>query len=381
MELADRVAATDPSTIRAVATAACGGPVDVVGAWSSAQLSYRVLTYITGGLFRVAGTAQRDGSEIAWSAILKVCHPPSEEALAQIVPERRPALRETMLWDREALAYESGMLHDLAPGLVAPRLLRVDRFADEIWLWLEEIVADETEPWTIERYALTARHLGRFNGRNADASIPGYQWLSRDWLHRTGLRWDVPPILQDDRLWSAPELRDRFPVNARERLTAIWDERDQLALTAAGLPHSLAHLDAHRGNLIGRRDASGSAETVLIDWSYVGSSCLGSDLAQLVFASLYFYGEPLAHDALESATTKGYLAGLAESGCRVDPLTVRRGYIVSALARWTLLWGQLAGVYDPAARARLPDFDRFLTKAGDRCARLLALRDELGASG
>jgi hypothetical protein len=93
-------------------------------------------------------------------------------------------------WKREALAYEAGLLVDLADGFVAPRCYGIrDLGQDHVAIWLEDIVGSGPSRWPLERYGLAARHLGRFNGAYLTGRrLPGWPWLSvgrvRQWLAR-----------------------------------------------------------------------------------------------------------------------------------------------------------------------------------------------------
>ncbi len=75
-----------------------------------------------------------------------------------------------------------------------------------IFLWLEDIIEDQTLVWTIEQYSLIARHLGRLNGSFVERENQSrYPWLS---LHRNHswiklMSWDVFP-------WDHPKALIRY---------------------------------------------------------------------------------------------------------------------------------------------------------------------------
>ena len=103
-------------------------------------------------------------------------------------------------WDREALAYQSGLLDDLPGQLAAPRCFGVYHFPNkEIWIWMEAIPIESTGTWPLSRYGVAARHLGQFNGAYLSGrSLPSHSWLSHgrieEWLvHANG----VIPRLDD----------------------------------------------------------------------------------------------------------------------------------------------------------------------------------------
>src|SRR5439155_24145494 len=100
----------------------------------------------------------------------------------QATDERRPALLDTLRWDREGEAYGSGMLDTLPRGLAAPRCFGVEGRDGTLWIWLEH-VADDAAQWGVERYALAARHRGRRGGEYLGGRpLPTSQGLSRGWV-------------------------------------------------------------------------------------------------------------------------------------------------------------------------------------------------------
>jgi hypothetical protein len=84
-------------------------------AWQVEPVAWRVVSEVTGGLHRLRGTAELDGTYYPWSLIVKVGVHPSG-------PEDASAANG----HREALAYTSGIL---APknGFATARLLAVTR--------------------------------------------------------------------------------------------------------------------------------------------------------------------------------------------------------------------------------------------------------------
>jgi hypothetical protein len=56
---------------------------------------------------------------------------------------------------------------------------------DIVWLWLEDIVDKYEGHWSLARYALTARDLGRPNGCFVGPGLlPSYPWLGKDRARR-----------------------------------------------------------------------------------------------------------------------------------------------------------------------------------------------------
>lgn len=312
-----------------------GHEVEEVRDLTVVPIAYRSVNPITIGLYRISGAAVLAGRADPWSLVLKICRPPSPELAARIPLEIRGLMLDTFRWDREALAYASGLLAERGSGLVAPRCLAVERDATEARIWMED-VADERPAWDLSRYAVAARHLGRWNGMHADAERRPAEWLSRAFL-RTWWQWlrpGVERLLGDDAVWEQERVRAAFPSALRTALGGIVGSGSRLFAVLDGLPRSVAHLDAFRANLFARDRASGE-ETVAIDWSFTGVAPLGAEASQLTIASVFYHGEPVAIHDLEAAVWDSYLGGLREAGWSGDERAVRLGYVGSGIARWS----------------------------------------------
>ena len=118
----------DEAAVRRVVAIALGDPAVEVSSWSVSPIgggSAQVLG-ISEGVSRIDGTTSSRGRHLPWSVILKVIR-------------RAPDHDDPAVWDywqREALAYRSGMLGDLPPGIDAPRCFGVTdlrRTADGPW--------------------------------------------------------------------------------------------------------------------------------------------------------------------------------------------------------------------------------------------------------
>lgn len=85
-------------------------------------------------VYRFRGQAQTTEGNKPWSLILKALRPKSEN--------QAPA--DDAYWKREVLLYQSGLLSDLPRDLLAPRCFEiVEHSDDEIWLWIEDMRAEE----------------------------------------------------------------------------------------------------------------------------------------------------------------------------------------------------------------------------------------------
>ena len=150
--MAKLFSAIDPHVLTEVARRCLGLPDFRLVDWDVTPLAHEKTIETTGGLFRFDGQGW-DGAELkAWSAVLKVIKRPGNEG------EEAQGLG---YWRRELLAYQSGMLADLAGGVRAPRCYGVNEQADGAWIWLENIVESASPIWTLDHFQQAARHLGR----------------------------------------------------------------------------------------------------------------------------------------------------------------------------------------------------------------------------
>lgn len=278
------------------------------------------------GVYRFAGDGEDRGQPVGWSLILKAFRAPAEGG----------AVGDWNYWKREAIAYRSGLLEDLPGGLSAPRCVGVEELTDgTMRLWLEDLSATNDAPWSAERYALAARHLGRFNGAYlAGHPLPSASWLSKDWLRG----WVAANKGAMDRLKQVlehPLVGRVYPSSVARTFLQLWADQEAFLDRLDSLPHTLCHLDAFRRNLLSRRLANGSEQTLALDWAFVGRGALGAELGPLIRASiLFFEAEGIPAQQLEEVAFQGYLDGLADVGWRGDSRVVRFGYAASTALRY-----------------------------------------------
>src|SRR4029079_500712 len=121
-----------------------------------------------------------------------------------------------------------------------------------------------------DRYALVARHLGRFNGAYlAETPLPDQPWLSRGWL-RDFVAPSGRAVADLERLADSgvsPLARQLCPPSVVVAITRLWTERDRFLAALDWLPQTFCHLDAFRRNLLIRAGPAGE-ELVAIDWAY-----------------------------------------------------------------------------------------------------------------
>jgi hypothetical protein len=307
--------------VEEVARAALGEAGAVVGRWDAVALQ--------SGVYRLTGTARVGAAERAWSVVLKVLVPGAGHD--------DPA--HIRYWKREALLYGSGLLDDLPAGLRAPRCYGCDEPADGgAWLWLEDVREEGERTWPLARWALAARHLGQLNGAYLAASaghrpLPRAPWLGgrrlRSWLERHVQLVPLIAAAPDD-----PGLRQWWPRPVVDAILRLWEERDALCAALERLPQTFCHGDAIRRNLLSRRGADGSEQTVGIDWEHAGQYAAGEEVGQtLSVAAAFFDLEPADLPALDEALFASYLDGLSEVGWRGDRRPVRFAYCAHAALR------------------------------------------------
>jgi hypothetical protein len=98
------------------------------------------------------------------------------------------------------------------------------------------------------------------------------------------------------------------------------------------LPQTMSHGDTYPTNFKSRRQGGDQEITVALDWALMGIAPLGDDLGQFTFGAQTNLPEA-NRLAIDGILFENYLAGLQDSGCRVDPQQVRFGYAASAALR------------------------------------------------
>jgi hypothetical protein len=320
----------DKATVTPPVRVALGLPAAQVDEWRAEPFggSYGKAT---AGLYRVSGAATDGGKTHSWSIVLKVLASPAgvDAASGTTLPD---------YWRREALVYESGLLDRLPEGIAAPRCLAVDDRGESVWLWLEDL-GEIAEPWSIARFSLAARHLGRFNGAYlAGEPLPDLPWLSRQQhrVRRASATADKV-LAQVPSVQSHPLGRDAWPDSKVEALRRLCDERDVFLDAIERCPQVLRHGDTGRPNLASREAAFGT-QTVALDWALLGIDTAGDDLAPLVaFAGLRQHFPADLLPELDAACFDAYLEGLAEAGWHGDPQVVRLGFTACAALRYALI--------------------------------------------
>jgi hypothetical protein len=242
---------------------------------------------------------------------------------------------EQYYWQRESLLYNAGIPQALDEDLRAPRCFGVMEPALHLrWIWLEDLQDRYGGNWPLARYALTAYHLGKFNGRYlVEKPMPVAPWLNANGL-RSGSAAKVAEMarLRDPAIWTHPLLRRTFPQPMLPALERLAADRERFLAGAAEMPRTFCHLDAHSENMAALEDTNGEASTVLFDWALAGYGVPGEEISRLVWAALLDGKVEVAEaDRLEVMVFERYLQGLNDVGWHADPWQVRYGYLMSSV--------------------------------------------------
>lgn len=335
-EFEKRLESVDRATLAPIVGALFDTPNVILGDWR-----YEAIEGGFGhayGVYRFHGEALVNGETRSWSAILKALGPDMGSAKATAWD----------YWKREALIYQHGLLDDLPEGLAAPRCLSVvDYPGQESWLWMEEIEESGDNNWSLERYAMAARHLGRFNGAYLVVKpLPNVPWLSSGQF-RQRLALAEPSIADLPHLQRNPLFADMSSKESIDHGLRLWGERDQLLSVLDRLPRTLCHHDAFRRNLIARDDADRRSQTVAVDWSMLGPGVVGEELVALFQASLRFVAIDFERIAeLDGLIFGGYMDGLRDAGWQGDITLARFGYAatvaLTGIASQAIHWPSVA---------------------------------------
>ena len=326
LDVRERLAGVAPGQLQEVVRAALGEPGATLDAWDAVPLMGGAGAHnVARSLFMLRGIARAGPAERPWSIILK--------GFAPVADRDDPAHID--YWKREWLLYGSGLLEALPAGLRAPRCYACDESTDgTVWLWLEHVREDGERAWPPARWALGARHLGQFNGAYlAGQPLPRAPWLDGRRL-RTWVERHRPLVAQIAAAPHNPDVRQWWPQPVVDAILRLWEERDVFCATLERLPQTFCHGDAIRRNLLARRGADGSEETVGIDWEYAGRYAVGEEVGQtLSVASAFFDVAPAGLPSLDEALFVSYLTGLRDAGWRGDPQPVRFAYAAHAALR------------------------------------------------
>ena len=301
------------------------------------------------GVYRFAGSVRVGDRTLPWSVVLKLVRTPSGEA-GTTTGVGDP--RHADYWKREALVFETGLLADLPQGLSAPRCFRVEERPEGVRIWMEEVTDTVGVHWSLRRFEVAARHLGRFNGVYlAGRPLPAYPWLGQGLLRARADR-NAGFWANLDAVRPLPLFQRGWPDDLADRALHLFQGRHAFLNLLDQLPHTLRHGDADRRNLLTRDGPSADEQTVAIDWAYLGTGAVGEDIAPLVVSSVLWGKGVTPSDLpdLADAAFEGYVAGLRDAGWQGDPRLVRLGCDVTMALRYGPLLGVVHGVTIPPER-------------------------------
>lgn len=292
--------------------------------WHVSQLGGGAGNPVSLGLYRFEGIGQDQGERMTWSVILKIIQSPANKDLENL--GEGDDQTHWNYWKREPLIYQSGLLETLPGGMAAPRCYSiVEMPGNVIWLWLEDIIDSYKGAWPLELYAAAARHLGQLNGIYlSERPLPSYPWFSRRRIQQsiTLVPWQTIP-------WEHPQVLERYPgleTNSFQRMLA---ENERFLAKLERLPQTLCHGDTYPTNFMSRNLPNGQQQIVALDWALAGIGPVGADLGQLVFGAQNNLKE-ISRIEVDKALFESYLAGLRDSGCKVEPQIVHFGYTAYA---------------------------------------------------
>jgi thiamine kinase-like enzyme len=203
------------------------------------------------------------------------------------------------------------------------------------WIWMEYIQETTGKHWSLEDFRRAAQHLGRFQGKY----LAGTSLIDQPWLSQTFFRsaWDKEGFWSRfmnpdsaENAWQSPITQRGFDARQKSRVLQLLAEKERFFDANDRLPQVFCHNDASRRNFMWSRSVQTDEEELIgIDWAFAGIGALGNDLGQLVGTSMFFFEySPTDAAMLEVTQLEGYLAGLTDSGVKVDTQLVRLGYLI-----------------------------------------------------
>ncbi|MFN2602829.1 MAG: phosphotransferase [Gemmatimonadaceae bacterium] len=338
---------TDPAMVREVASRVLDRESIEIIDWRK-QSIHAPFNRATGGLYRVSGSAIDRGEILPWSAILKVARRSGG------LFGGNDDLRHSNYWKREYLIYESRVLENL-PGIRAAKCYGMENGRSSAAIWLEDLSDLSSARWDLDRYRLAARRLGEFNGAYlTERPVPSRVFPAGDSL-RSFAHEFTEHFSRINDLRDQPMIVRCWPNDLIDRVLELWEEREMFLAALDRLPRTFCHNDAFPRNLfVDERHA----EVVAVDWAFAGIGPVGSELAPMVAASVFFYdAEPEEMQFIDSAVFESYIEGLERVGWNGDVASVRFAASASAALRYGLFPLGVVLLNDDARR----HFERVLT--------------------
>jgi hypothetical protein len=330
-DLLAQLRAIDPAVLTGVVRQDQQDPHLAILDWTVEPINHEKIIDTTAGLFRFSGESQGGSGRQPWAVVLKCIHNPTVES-------QQP--REYSYWRREIMAFQSGFLQRLPPGVRAPRGYGVMENEHGAWLWIENIQETTGKQWSLDYFRRAARKLGRFQGAYlCGTQLPDYPWLcqpffSVGWKEQNYWPGLLSPEFEQN-AWKSTIVQSALDDRQKFRLLQLFVEKLRFDEVNYRLPQVLCHNDVHRKNFMWtQKPQTGEEELIALDWAFTGPGALGNDLGELLGNSLYFFDyDPQEVETLEAALLDGYLTGIADNRARIDPRLVRLGYLIS-LSFW-----------------------------------------------
>jgi hypothetical protein len=249
-------------------------------------------------------------------------------------------------WRRELEVYQDEDLRrQLKDAGIALPEVEVEEHADGAVLSLEDMQGVPGTEFSLADHAALARAVGRWQARPA----PEVPWTSIGFLRDYSTTRDVPwELLDDDRAWNQPLVKDNWRPDLRAGWTDLVAHRHHLLSAVEQLPRARCHLDLWVSNVLRRP----SGELVLLDWAFTGDGALGEDLGNHIpdaVFDLFWPAERLPE--LAETCVDNYLDGLREGGWRGDPDSVRLAVMASGVKYAWLVPGLLLRAADKTHNA------------------------------
>ncbi|MAT96594.1 MAG: hypothetical protein CL608_05570 [Anaerolineaceae bacterium] len=274
------------------------------------------------GVYRLHGIATTKVGNQKWSIVLKGAS------------SNKSGSEELISWDfwkREVLAYQSGIFDSLpACNFVAPAFYGIyipEQNPHERWICIEDINTEGNNDWSLANLTRAARHLGEFNGAYlAGHPLPQLEWLSKGRVE-SWVKIAEPTINNLKEYMKIEYIKRWLTKPDLDRVAKLWSKRHSLLNILDSFPRSLCHHDAFTRNLL----INEKNQTVGIDWSILGTGCLGEELATFVTVSLQFLDidVSIARD-FDEIVFNAYFQGLQDTGWIGEKWEARLGYTLSA---------------------------------------------------
>jgi hypothetical protein len=329
IEPSSHLQSIDASTLTPVVRQALQRDLLQILDWRVNQLGGGAGNPVSVGLYRFEGAGQDREERLTWSLILKIIQSPAN--VGEVNLGEGDDQSHWNYWKRELFLYQSDLLKTLPEGMAAPQCYAtIERPGNIAWLWLEDVIDAYEGVWTLERYAWTARHLGRLNGSYLSKSPwTAFPWLgkhlTRQWVHILAPDWQAIP-------WDHPRVLNRYPRPERNPFRRMLLDNARFLAKLDLLPKTVCHGDTYPTNFKARHLSGGEDQTVALDWALAGIAPLGDDLGQFAFGA---HTNLKAADPadIDEALFESYLDGLRDTGCSADPQQIRFGYTASAALR------------------------------------------------